>query len=36
MSFIKYKKIGNKEFAYEVTSYHDKVKKVPAQKSKYL
>ena len=36
ISFIRYKKIGNKEYAYEVTSYYDKVKKVPAQKSKYL
>ena len=36
ISFIRYKKIGNKEYAYEVTSYYDKVKNVPAQKSKYL
>jgi hypothetical protein len=36
MSFIRYKKIGNKEYAYEVTSYYDKAKKTPAQKSKYL
>ena len=36
MSFIRCKKIGNNEYAYEVTSFHDKVKKVPAQKSKYL
>jgi hypothetical protein len=36
MSFIRYKKIGNKEYTYEVTSYYDRVKKVPAQKSKYL
>ena len=27
MSFIRYKKIGNKEYAYEVISYYDKVKK---------
>ncbi|EQD68789.1 transposase (IS4), partial [mine drainage metagenome] len=36
LSFIRYKKIGNKEYAYEVTSYYNKAKKVPAQKSKYL
>ncbi len=36
MSFIRFKKIGNKEYAYEVTSYYDKMKKKPAQKSKYL
>ncbi|EQD79397.1 transposase (IS4), partial [mine drainage metagenome] len=36
MSFIRFKQIGNKEYAYEVTSYYDKEKKRPAQKSKYL
>jgi hypothetical protein len=27
MSFIRYKKIKNNEYAYEVTSYYDKVMK---------
>ena len=35
MSFIRYKKIGNKEYAYEVTSYYDKVKKAPANRTIY-
>lgn len=36
MSFIRYKTIGNKDYAYEVTAYYDRVKKRPAQKSRYL
>ena len=36
MSFILYKKIGNNEYVYGVTSYCDRMKKLPAQKSKYL
>ena len=36
MVFIRYKKIGNMEYAYEVTSYWDKEKKAPRQKSRYL
>ena len=36
MSFIRYKKIGNKEYAYEVTSYWDPERKKPRQKTKYL
>jgi hypothetical protein len=36
MSFIRYKKFGNKEYAYEVTAYWDSQKKKSRQKSKYL
>jgi hypothetical protein len=36
MSFIEYKKIGNKEYAYETTSYWNKKLKQPRHKSKYL
>lgn len=36
MSFIRYQKFGNKEYAYEITAYWDKKKKVCRQKSKYL
>jgi len=36
MSFVRYKKFGNKEYAYEVTSYWDKKTKKPRQKTKYL
>jgi len=36
MSFVRYKKFGNKEYAYEITAYWDSVKKKPRQKSKYL
>lgn len=36
MSFIRYKRVWNKEYAYEVTSYWDKETKSPKQKSKYL
>jgi len=36
MSFIRYKTKGDKTYAYEITSYYDKDKKTPRQKSKYL
>lgn len=36
MSFIRYKKFGRKEYAYEVIAYWDPVLKKPRQKSKYL
>ena len=36
MSFVRYKKFGNKEYAYEVKAFWDKKKKRPYQKSKYL
>ncbi len=36
MSFIRYKKFGNQEYAYEVTSFWDAEKKKPRQKTKYL
>jgi len=36
MSFIRYKKFGNQEYAYEVTSYWDPDRKKPRQKQKYL
>lgn len=36
MSFVRCKKFGNKEYAYEVTAYWDPVKKKPRQKSRYL
>ena len=36
MSFIRYKKIGNKEYAYEVIPYWDSSAKKPRQKTKYL
>jgi len=36
MSYIRYKKFGNKEYAYEITSYWDSTEKKPRQKSKYL
>jgi hypothetical protein len=36
MSFIRYKKIGNKEYAYEVIPYWDSTAKKPRQKTKYL
>jgi transposase len=36
MTFIRYKKFGNKEYAYEVTAYWDPNKKKPRQKSRYL
>jgi len=36
MSFIRYKRFGNKDYAYEITAYWDSVKKKPRQRSKYL
>ena len=36
MSFIRYKKFGKQEYAYEVTSYWDLERKKPRQKQKYL
>ena len=36
MSFVRYKKIGNKEYAIEVTLPYDKVKTGSVQKNKYL
>jgi len=36
MSYIRYKKVGDKEYAYEITAYWDKEKKHSLQKSKYL
>lgn len=36
MSFVTYKKFGNKEYAYELTSYWDKNAKQPRHKTKYL
>lgn len=36
MVFTRYKKFGNKEYAYEVTSYWDSMQKKPRQKSTYL
>ena len=36
MSFVSYKKIGNQEYAYELTSYWDKKAKQSRHKSKYL
>ena len=36
MSFIRYQKYGNQEYAYEITAYWDKVRKTCRQKSKYL
>lgn len=36
MSFIRYKKIWNREYAYEVISYWDKKTKSPRQKVHYL
>lgn len=36
MSFIRYKKFGRKEYAYEVIAYWDPVQKKPRQKSRYL
>jgi hypothetical protein len=29
MSFIRYKRFGNKEYAYEITAYWDPVEKKP-------
>lgn len=36
MSFIRYKKFGNIEYAYEITAYWDSKKKKSRQHSKYL
>ena len=36
MSFIRYQKFGNAEYAYEITAYWDKEKKACRQKSRYL
>jgi transposase len=36
MAFIRYKKIGNKEYAYEITAYWDKEQKKSRQHPKYL
>lgn len=36
MTFVRYKKFGNLEYAYEITAYWDKKKKKPRQKVKYL
>lgn len=36
MSFVRYKKFGNQEYAYEITAYWDPVSKKPRQKTKYL
>jgi len=36
MSFIRYKKFGNQEYAYEVETYWDSKRKKPRQRSRYL
>ncbi|MDP2815782.1 MAG: hypothetical protein Q8O19_03790, partial [Rectinemataceae bacterium] len=36
MAFVRYRKSGKQEYAYEVTSYWDKEKKRCRQKVKYL
>lgn len=36
MSYIRYKKFGKQEYAYEITSYWDPLKKKPRQKVKYI
>lgn len=36
MSFIRYKKFGNKEYAYEITAYWDPIQKKSRQHPKYL
>lgn len=36
MSFIRYKKFGNKEYAYEITAQWDSTTKKPFQKTRYL
>lgn len=36
MTFIIYKKVGNSEYAYEVTAYWDSQKKMSKQKRRYL
>ncbi|MCL2643801.1 MAG: hypothetical protein FWD52_09945 [Candidatus Bathyarchaeota archaeon] len=36
MPFIRYKKIGQKEYAYQITAYWDPKTKKPKQKTQYL
>jgi transposase len=36
MTFVTFKKFGNKEYAYELTSYWDKKAKQPRHKTRYL
>ena len=36
MSYVGYKRFGNKLYGYEVTSYWDSKKKIPRQKGRYL
>ena len=36
MSYIRYKKVGDTEYAYEITAYWDKKKRHSKQRSKYL
>ena len=36
MTFIRYKKFGKQEYAYEVKSYWDSNSKKPKQQTKYL
>lgn len=36
MSFVRYKRFGQKEYAYKVTSYWDSIAKRPRQKVQYL
>ncbi len=36
MSFVRYKRFGQKEYAYEVTSYWDHITKRPRQRVRYL
>ncbi len=36
MSYIRYKKVGDREYAYEITAYWDKKKQHLIKDSKYL
>lgn len=36
MTFVRYQKYGNKEYAYEITAYWDKNAQISRQKTKYL
>jgi len=36
MPFTRYKKIGQKEYAYQITAYWDPQTKKPKQKTQYL
>jgi hypothetical protein len=36
MTFIRYRKYGQQEYAYEITAYWDPAKKACRQKTKYL